>query len=1291
MSEDNKTSPPVVTDNEKSPEEKASFLSVITYSWLFGLLMKGYKKPLEMDDLYPLGSNLRADTVYSKFTENWNKLLAENKKASVAKALFNTFGSQFIWSGVNRFLGDMLIVCAPVVMLEIINFITASYYEPNAASKPPAWLGYVFAVTLLIMQLLQTLFINLSFSQSMRVGFLIRIALVNAVFQKSLSLSGLSRQLFSAGKIVNIMSTDISRLDFSMQFVHFAWSAPLQMIVASGLLIWQLGVSALVGIAVVVSSIPFQMWTGKQLLNKRASISSESDKRVKITQEVLQGIKVIKFNAWEESFIDLITKIRNEELSSVRGVLMLRAIVSGFLQTVPILACIVTLIVFVNTGGVLDTGRAFSSLALFYVLRIPLLVYPTVISQLADVGIALGRIQDILLSPELDTAPKRILDKNDDIAIKVENADFEWEKLEAEVAEKEEKTKLENGAFQGMKNINLSVMKGKLVAIVGKVGAGKSSFLNAFIGEMKRTSGSVTLNGTVAYCSQNSWIQNMTLKDNILFGKPYDANRYAETIRVCALESDLQVLAGGDNTEIGEKGVNLSGGQKARVNLARAVYAETDIYLLDDPMSAVDAHVGSHLFDECIRGALKDKTVILATHRIHILPEADYIIVLENGNIAEQGTYKELTEGKPDSLLNVLMKDVEMADEEDTEPTSVAPVQQKKADTPNQVVEANIIKKEGLERGQVSTKVYFEFAKLSGGAFISFWCAFLLVLAQCARIACDYWINIWVAQSVPGWSQAAYQITYVCLGLAQAFLMVISGVVFAFASYRASKKIHGAALESVLACPMSWFDSQPLGRIVNRFSRDVDTVDSLLSDSVRVFGFTLSMTASIIILICVLFQYFIIPVVPLLIIYYLTQAFYRRTSVELKRLDNVSRSPLYAHFSETLFGSGLATIRAYGVQEEFKEKTKILLDNNDKAYYLSVQTQRWLALRLESIAGFLVFFAALFGVATQGTSISPGLAGLAITYALQVTFVFNWAVKQATEIEMYMSSVERLLDYIHDLPNEEDPKSPTDKNYSENMELTKVSVMPPDGWVSKGAISFKDVVLKYRDDLPDVLKGVSFDVLPGEKVGIVGRTAAGKSSLIYCLFMLAEPRNGTVFIDGVDIKTLKKSELRKQISIIPQDSVIFSGTLRDNIDFFHEHTDEEIQKCLEQSGLVSAIDPKYGLNMPVSEGGENWSVGQKQLICLARAMLRGSKILVLDEATASIDLATDAFIQSSLRQHFQGCTILTIAHRLNTIIDYDKIIVMSYGKVVEMGPPNELVASKGVFYNMAVEQGVIKR
>ncbi|ETE62698.1 Canalicular multispecific organic anion transporter 2, partial [Ophiophagus hannah] len=808
-------------------------------------------------------------------------------------------------------------------------------------------------------------------------------------------------------------------------------------------------------------------------------------------------------------------------------------------------------------------------------------------------------------------------------------------------------------------------------AIVGQVGCGKSSLVSALLGEMEKLSGDVAVKGSVAYVPQLPWIQNATLKDNILFGHPLNELKYQTVLEACALKQDLEMLPGGDQTEIGEKGINLSGGQRQRVSLARAVFSNTDVYLLDDPLSAVDSHVAKHIFDNVIgpEGALKGKTRILVTHGIHFLPQVDYIVVVVDGRISEMGSYQELLQQNrsfaeflrnyaPDEDIEedepTIMEDEEVLLAEDTlsnhtdladsEPvtnevrkqflrqlsvissdgelsskksTKRKVCDKKSMEPPIKGTSEKLIQAETAETGTVKFTVFWQYMK-AVGPVISLLICFLYSCQNGAAIGANVWLSVWTNDPVINGTQQNVNMrigVYAALGILQAM-----------AGIKAARILHAALLENKLHTPQSFYDTTPTGRIINRFSKDIYVID---------------------------------------------ERFYVATSRQLKRLESVSRSPIYSHFSETVTGANV--IRAYKREKSFVYSSDTKVNDNQKSYYPGIVANRWLGIRVEFVGNCVVFFAALFAVLSKN-NLSAGLVGLSVSYALQVTMSLNWMVRMTSDLESNIVAVERVKEYSEN--ETEAPWIIEDKR-------------PPEEWPTKGEVVFTKYSVRYRKGLDLVLKDLSLGVKGGEKVGIVGRTGAGKSSMTLCLFRILEATKGEITIDGVKIADIGLHDLRSKLTIIPQDPVLFSGTLRMNLDPFNKYSEEEIWKALELSHLKRFVSSQPAmLEFECSEGGENLSVGQRQLVCLARALLRKTKILILDEATAAIDLETDDLIQMTIRTQFEDCTVLTIAHRLNTIMDYTRVLVLDRGRIAEFDSPTNLIASRGIFYGMAKDAGL---
>uniref|UniRef100_A0A8C1S0S9 ABC-type glutathione-S-conjugate transporter n=1 Tax=Cyprinus carpio TaxID=7962 RepID=A0A8C1S0S9_CYPCA len=927
-------------------------------------------------------------------------------------------------------------------------------------------------------------------------------------------------------------------------------------------------------------------------------------------------------------------------------------------------------------------------------------------------SVSLKRIQDFLSHDELD--PESVDRRNNasEYAVSVVNGTFSWAKQDQATLD----------------NINVMVPQGSLLAVVGHVGCGKTSLVSALLGEMEKQEGQISIRGSVAYVPQQAWIQNATLRDNILFGRPYVEQKYRCVLEACALTPDLEVLPGGDQTEIGEKGINLSGGQRQRVSLARALYSDADVYLLDDPLSAVDAHVAKHIFDKVIgpEGALKGKTRILVTHGISFLPQVDNILVMVDGRVSEMGSYQDLLKQNgafAEFLRNYSLEDIieddEVTvslvddDEEEEFPEDALSNHTDMVDNEPVVNEARrqfmrytcifnasrsvtpfnktfisflgcyalvltplecfLVMSCVLCVLQVKFKVYWEYAK-AVGPFLSLFICFLYGCQSASAIGANFWLSEWTndAQHNRTQDQVSMRVgVYAALGISQGVLVMFSSFTLALGKIQAARKLHQTLLDNKFHTPQSFFDTTPIGRIINRFSKDIYVIDEVLPSTILMFLGTFFASVSTMIVIICSTPIFALVIGPLALIYVFVQRFYVATSRQLKRLESVSRSPIYSHFSETI--TGTSVIRAYGRNAAFVLMSDMKVDENQKSYYPGIVSNRWLGVRIEFIGNCIVLFAALFAVIGKD-KLSPGLVGLSVSYALQVTMSLNWMVRMTSDLESNIVAVERVKEYS--------------ETQTEAPWIVKDKQPPPD-WPPKGDVEFVDYSVRYREGLDLVLRNISLKVKGGEKIGIVGRTGAGKSSMTLCLFRLLEAADGEIVIDEVKISEIGLHDLRSKLTIIPQEPVLFSGTLRMNLDPFEKYSDEEVWKVLELSHLKKFVSNQTSkLELECSEGGENLSVGQRQLVCLARALLRKTRILVLDEATAAVDLETDDLIQSTIRTQFEDCTVFTIAHRLNTIMDYTRVLVLDKGQIAEFDTPTNLISQKGIFYGMAKDAGL---
>uniref|UniRef100_A0A8C3Y5K2 ABC-type glutathione-S-conjugate transporter n=1 Tax=Catharus ustulatus TaxID=91951 RepID=A0A8C3Y5K2_CATUS len=1244
-----------------NPEVTASFLSSITFEWYSRMVYKGYRKPLEIEDVWELKDKDKTKALYTAFEKNMKTEMkkartklekrerkrrrregdpdhvngmskAQSQDILVQEGLRPSQGYPRGWllnTLAKTFKQNLLLAVAFKVVHDALVFLLSPPGLLIAFVSDEdsfAWQGYLYAILLFLTALVQSICLQQHFSLCFQLGINVRASLIAAIYKKSLTMSGATRKESTVGE------TGES---------HVSWM-PRGFMDA-------LGPSVLAGI--------------KNMKNK--------DERMKIMTEILNGIKILKLFAWEPSFEKRVTDIRARELKNLVNF--------GYLQSVSVFVftCAPSLVslasfgvyVLVDENNILDAQKAFTAISLFNVLRFPLAMLPMVISSMVQTNVSTVRLERYLSGGDLDTSAihQNHIAGN---AVSFSEATFAWEQ----------------DGNAAIRDVTLDITPGSLVAVVGPVGSGKSSLVSAMLGEMENIKGHINIQGSLAYVPQQAWIQN-------------------QVIKACALLPDLKLLPAGDQTEIGEKGINLSGGQKQRVSLARAVYSDADIYILDDPLSAVDAHVAKYLFEQVLgpKGLLQKKTRILVTHSISFLPEVDNIVVLAGGAVSEHGSYNTLlaNKGAFSQFLNLYGNQEEDDEEEPDE--DIDPCLEERSDDAVTMTlrrEASIHRRNLSRRGtlwaarwspkavlgviacslmgstgpQVKFSMYVRYLRAVGWC-LSFWIVMGYVGQNVAYVGSNLWLSDWTDDSVRYLNQT-YPThlrdlrigVYGALGVAQAVFLLFATMLSVWGSMQASRIMHQQLLSNILRVPMSFFDTTPIGRIVNRFAKDIFTVDETIPMSFRSWLSCFMGIISTLVVICLATPFFAIVIVPLGIFYYFR--FYISTSRQLRRLDSVTRSPIYSHFGETV--SGLSVIRAYGHQERFLKHNEIIMDINQKSVYSWIISNRWLAIRLEFVGSLVVFFSALLAVIAKST-LEGGIVGLSVSSALNVTQTLNWLVRTSSELETNIVAVERVHEYM--------------KVKNEAPWVTKNR--PPRGWPSRGEIQFIDYKVRYRPELDLVLQGITCNIGSTEKIGVVGRTGAGKSSLTNCLFRVLEAAGGKIIIDDVDIATIGLHDLRNNLTIIPQDPVLFTGTLRMNLDPFDQYSDEEVWKALELAHLKTYVQGlPEGLLHLVSEGGENLSVGQRQLVCLARALLRKAKILILDEATAAVDLETDNLIQTTIRSEFADCTVLTIAHRLHTIMDSNRVMVLHAGQIVEFDSPEELLKKQGVFSGMAKDAGI---
>ncbi|XP_050696667.1 ATP-binding cassette sub-family C member 5-like isoform X1 [Eriocheir sinensis] len=1343
---------PARKDKNLLPSNNAGFFSYLSVTWLTQLMIKAYRHGLDPGDMWKLQHEDGAEVNSTRMERLW-----EEEKDIMTK----TKRKPELWRAVWRAMRTRVIVCMTISVIQnILQFFGPSIMLKlvlDYIAEPETDLLYASLITV------GTFAINLSRGAAFNAMFVVgthtatRItgAVQAMIYKKVLRLKTGGERL--SAQIINFSNNDMERLFEACLSCVFITAMPVLFTMSVIYCLYILGPWSLLGQGVYILFYPLMAVIAKAQSSIRTETVKVTDKRVALMSEVLNSMRLIKMYSWEDSFSRKISDIRKEELKKHRVGALLQAVSSTITPSISILATIVTLMGYTLSGSPLKSSEAFTIFSVFNMMQFTIGVLPFTVRSIAEAKISMTRIQKLMELPEHHKDAGGQLNNN--LALQIKDADFSWEVLNIDFKQKGSRAsptkssssdKLKNGdAKNGSKhtnghvksnhtngnsnspikattedtngntttsditksvdtlfNINVSIERGKLVGVCGSIGAGKSSLISALCGDMITKNGSMQVNGRLALVTQQAWIYNDTFRENLLVGQGYDAEKYRKVIRVCSLESDIELLANGDMTEIGERGINLSGGQKQRVNLGRAVYSDRDIYLLDDPLSAVDTKVARHIFNQCIKGHLADKTVILVTHAPHFLEKCDEIIVMQEGRIADRGTHAELIARKGEYFDMVghepSHSSQEEQDKEETKETDVKgeTIMKKEAEKEGDQEKGKLITEETKATGSVSNEVYRTFIKVSGGWCITGIIFFAIIIFTLSRMFSAIWLQYWLDQGdgqieermmniseynltlseeeikgsiVENPALWFYQLVY-CLSF---ILLLITGVVkgigVTFRVLAGASKLHNHMFISILRSPMSFFDTTPTGRILNRFSRDLDELDVRVPFFLEFLLQGLLFVAGQIILVCFIYVWFIIPLVFISVLFLVVDIFLNAGVRELKRLDNTLKSPITQHIGSSI--SGLSVIRTFDKEKLFTHRMYKYLDKHSAALLVFRLSNRWFTFRMDIISMMVTLAITAICVFTKG-AVSTALAGLALSMINGVCAFTPFLMRMKSEFQSRVTSVERIIEYAYGLTSEAPREIP--------------ETCPAQPWPAHGTIELQEVKLRYRPDLPLVLHGISATINAGEKIGIVGRTGAGKSSLISTLLRMSELDSGRVVIDGVDVSVVGLHTLRSSISVIPQDPVLFQGSLRYNLDPFEAHTDEEVWQALEQSHLKPVVQrQQHGLSCKVEAGGENFSVGERQLICLTRALLRNSKILLLDEATASVDVETDHLIQATIREAFQASTVLTIAHRLNTVAHYDRILVLEAGKVQEFDTPASLMSKEGsLFREMLGAMGV---
>ncbi|TMW55716.1 hypothetical protein Poli38472_010598 [Pythium oligandrum] len=1302
------------TNSLRNPHDRASWLSRITLWWLNPLMARGYKKSLQEEDVWNLPQADRAAMLQEIFDKHFEETKATHKDPTSPPRVHLA-----IWKSTQEMMLTavlLLVVSGAAVMLQPLLIKALLEYLQGSENMFGITSGYALAALLTAASFVGVNTMDYSMYLSARAGICARTIIINSVYRKILKLTSTARQSMNSGDIITLAGVDSERVSEAYAVGLFAFTSPLMVMTSCILIGVEMG--AYVGLAAFGCAsiiMVYAIRNARKIGMHRREILKVAGERVKVTNEILQGIRVIKMYAWDHSMNERVHQIREEEIRLLRKYDYLRVRNMVILTLAHVIMLMVSFTVYVYQGDSLTVPTTFTLLSLANGSRQPFNVFSNGVVFTMEAFASLDRISKFLSADEVEHSLEHERNDNDTPVIDIIGGDFTW---------KGEST--ESITPPTLQNINLSVQPGTLTIVVGAVGSGKSSLVSAMLGEMHRIRGTTAVRGSVAYASQQPWIQHNSVRENILFGKPLDQQHYDAVISACQMRRDLDILENGDATEIGERGINLSGGQKARVSLARVMYRrESDVVVLDDPLSALDVHVANAVFFDCVLGLVKSKTRVLVLNaHYHLLPHADRILVMSDGQIVGDGSYAEVksqfsflvdhalekagiaggglanasncdlsSQNDVDAENEELIRDAlaysdtqaAIAVESDlTDRLSMSSVTPRSCRhslrsriVSHRIEELSVTKSkepksmmldEERALGSITWQTYTGFFELTGwnGTLVAISILSAFIIGQCGLVAGDYFVKFW-SEGAIDLSQKTLLWIYVAIIILAIFLAIFRSLFFTEVCIQSSKEMHARYFRKVLMAPIgTFFDVTPIGRVLNRFSRDLDQIDAPLPYFALVFIVYITLVMSVFVVCAIITPTTAILYVPLLGLCYWIQRYFLASSRELKRLDGITRSPFLNLVGETI--SGIESIRSFQMTESFAEKCRELLDYNSKFFFLYQTSTKWLAIRLDWLVTSVIFVVSFTCVASSD-SMGAGNAGLALMYSVQLALQVQRLLTLGSMTENLMTSYERIAHYA---------------SLDEEGDSREVITTPGTTWPQQGHIEFNNVFLRYRDGLEFVLRGVNFTIQPGHKVGVCGRTGSGKSTLMNALFRTVELAQGSIRIDGVDIASISLHALRSKLTIIPQDPVLFSGTMRDNLDPFNDKTDEELFGVLRKVHLMDDVSKwGAGLSHQVTEKGDNLSVGQRQLICIARALLRDSRIIVLDEATANVDQELDRLIQMAVKENFVGRTSLTIAHRLETIADSDRILVMDHGVVAEYdSPSNLLVKRNGIFASL---------
>ncbi|KAH6587360.1 hypothetical protein BASA50_001289 [Batrachochytrium salamandrivorans] len=1375
-----------------SPEHDASIYSTVMFSWFNPIMQLGYVQTLVIDNVYQLEPKQRMATCMREYDYKYAL-----SKTPLLNRLFYSEWRSLLFQFSCQLLNSIIFIGSPIMLNGILRVIEEI---SSGGAQQDIYVAYIYAIGLFSLPALRFLIDGQSSISGRRVSIRLYSTLTGLIYRKALqrpATSGMKsvgsseaseknsdsqKQSATIGKIVNLIAVDSNKVSDCVPFIYSPITTFIQIALCTAALLILLGWPALVGIGIMIVFMIGGGPLARILREKFKNISISRDARTNATNEFLQGIRIIKFFGWEDQFEAKIDKLREVELANYILAFIYIMFNRVLWFSTPIVVSVATFLSYTILAKYnLTASLAFTSLALFNLIRAPLQTLPDAIVQIMDAWVSFGRIRDFLEEPELEHLSDVVSDNPVHSISKIGFTDAEFSYIS-----KADQAKEEGATSFKLFDMNVTFPKGELSVIIGATGAGKSSVLMALLGEMQRNTGTRHFPTGVAYAPQQAWLMNASIRDNITFGCPWDKELYARVIYSCALTSDFEVLEGGDMTEVGEKGINLSGGQKQRISLARACYSTSPIVLLDDPLSAVDAPTARHIFDNCILDFLAGRTCILVTNAVSLcLPNTSYLVVVDHGHILASGDPMDVLGSLRDAssmspFVSGLVDGSAKLTEDRAAALAISTANRVRAlkPVPSETYQAILVSEtkqaaarlvldETTSVGQVKRNDYEMYFVAAGGVAFYSLLLFGYSLNHVFSIGQDNWLRIWaqafadvihpsrfvsqamsimstmsstasiattltseagidvISQPFYGMNDMTdtqrgsvvsndsasqttmeatatvnstyYVVIYALIGLGAIISIGARIMLSCISSIRAGRNIHRKLISRIKQAPMRFFDTTPLGRIINRLTKDVSACDVEIGMGL---GNTMFNTLYILFVLCtigVVVPGFLVGILPVAYGYYRIGMYYIRTSRSLKRLDSISKSPIFSHFSESI--SGVTTIRAYCQRQRFIDENIKRVERYNRVSYSLFVSSYWLFIRIQ-LAGAMVVF--LSGVFVIYSGINPGFAGLCLSLSMTLTDILINFVRNLSWLEMSMNSVERINEYLS--IEQEAPAIIPDHR-------------PPSNWPSDGVVSIRSLSMKYSADGPNVLHNISVDFNAREKIGVVGRTGAGKSTLALAFYRIMEPSHGTIIIDGVDISEIGLRDLRSNMTIIPQDPVLFSGTVRYNLDPFGTMDDADLWSALgrahltesgmtlsqsddslsasatnnvTESGAIAVENdnvaddgrlkpqqPKsqfsVNLDTVVAEGGSNFSQGQRQLLCLARALARQSRVILLDEATASVDPETDFRIQATIRTEFSASTVITIAHRLKTIMDYDKIVVLDKGELVQFGTPSQLI------------------